>query len=178
MLTLSILHGAALVVATLGAVWDWRRGEIPNGLTLPVVAIAPVLHGLLLGPMGVARSVLAALCCGLVPYVLFRAGAGGGGDVKLFAALGALTGLSMGLEIELTAFIAAAVLAMGRLAWQGALLRTLLNAFFLAVNPVLPRKWRRTVEPELMATVRLGVPIAVAATLVVVGRHAAPWLGV
>lgn len=76
--------------------------------------------------------------------------------MKLVAAIGATAGLMAGLEIELVAFVVAALYALGRLAWEGKLLQTLGNTLFLALNPLLPKKWRRKVSPSLMNTVRLG----------------------
>jgi hypothetical protein len=35
--------GLALGVATAAAFCDWRRGEIPNWLTLPPIVVAPLV---------------------------------------------------------------------------------------------------------------------------------------
>jgi prepilin peptidase CpaA len=152
----SIAHAAALVIAAIAAVTDVRRGEIPNWLTLPPLIVAPILHGVTAGFPAAIASLLGLAACGLVPYILFKKGAGGGGDVKLFAAIGAVVGLGVGIEAELFAFVVAALAALGQLAWRGQLLRTLSNAAFLGLNPILPRRWRRELTPELMTTVRLG----------------------
>ena len=147
---------AALVITAIAAVTDWRRGVIPNWLTLPVATGAPILHGLVSGPWAALASLGGLVVCALVPYLLYRRDAGGGGDVKLFAALGALVGIGIGIEIQLFTFMAAALVSLGRLTWSGRLMRTLANAFFLGLNPILPRRWRREVVPELMTAVRLG----------------------
>ena len=34
----------AIAIAAIGAVLDWRKGEIPNWLTLPALALAPFIH--------------------------------------------------------------------------------------------------------------------------------------
>ncbi|HTE51111.1 MAG TPA: A24 family peptidase [Kofleriaceae bacterium] len=171
----AIAHGSALVIAAIAAVTDFRRGEIPNWLTLPPLVVAPVVHAITGGPWAGLSSVGAAVLCGLVPYWLFRRGAAGGGDVKLFAAIGAIAGLSLGVEAQLATFMAAAVISLGRLAWRGRLLRTIANALFLAINPILPRRFRREIAPELMTAVRLGA-FALAGTLLAVAmRHPLPW---
>ena len=97
----------------------------------------------------------------------------GGGDVKLFGALGAITGfdLRVGIEIELWALLVALVVACGALAWNGTLLRTLGNALRHAFDPLLPRAWRRQRRKALSARIRMGGPIF-AATVV----FAAPYL--
>ncbi len=164
MLAVPISFGVAASVAAIAAVWDWRTGRIPNWLTLPPLVIAPLVYGLSLGPRFAIQSAVALLICGLIPYLLFRHNAMGGGDVKLFAALGAITGVSLttGLEIELASLVAALVLTLGRLAWDGGLLRTLRNALFMVINPLLPAARRHEVRPELMTAVRMGLPIFVA----------------
>jgi len=100
----------ALGVAGLAAYDDWRTGEIANWITLPSVGAALVAYACFAGSPHALGSVASLLLCSTVPYALFRLGAMGGGDVKLFAALGAATGydLRVGLEMQLAAFIVAA----------------------------------------------------------------------
>lgn len=164
MFAVPISFGVAASVAAIAAAWDWRTGRIPNWLTLPALVLAPLAYGLLLGPRFAVQSAVALLICGMIPYLLFRHGAMGGGDVKLFAALGAITGVSLttGLEIELASLIVALVFTLGRLAWDGGLVRTLRNALFMVINPLLPATRRHEVRPELMTVVRMGLPIFVA----------------
>ena len=167
----TIAHLLILLLAGIAAVTDVRRGEIPNWLTLPPLVIAPLAWFLVPAEYGgrwwgLGSSVLGALVCAFVPYLLFRArpveggeSAGGGGDVKLFAAIGAIAHLQGGVEAQLLAFIFAALFALGRAAWEGKLFRVFLNSFFLAANPVLPQRARRTFQSEDLSTIRLGVSI-------------------
>jgi prepilin peptidase CpaA len=171
----TLTQTAALLITAIAAVTDWRRGVIPNWLTLPIVAVAPIVHWIAGGPWAGAASLGGMLICALVPYMLYRRDAGGGGDVKLFAAIGALVSLSVGIEIQLLTFIGAALVSLGRLAWRGRLLRTLSNTLFLAVNPILPRRWRREVVPELMTAVRLGAFIFAGTVCAVALHHPEMW---
>ncbi|MBX3250770.1 MAG: prepilin peptidase [Myxococcales bacterium] len=181
-LATAILVGqlAAVSVALVSAVTDWRRGEIPNWLTLPPLVIGP-LFWFLAGGAGVTgaklmiNSLAGIFFCGLVPYLLFRKGAIGGGDVKIVAAMGALAGLYHGLEFALAGFLAAGVYALGRLAWEGKLLRTLGNSLFLALNPLMPKAWRREVTPESMATVRMGGAFFVGAAVATLSHYPQVW---
>jgi prepilin peptidase CpaA len=161
---------AAALVAAVAAWLDWRTGHMPNWLTLGPLALAPVAHAVAVGSVAHAFepavqaagfSVLGAIVCAAVPLALYRASAIGGGDVKLFAALGALLRTLIGVEAEFYAFIAAAVLSLGHLAYQGKLLRVLGNTFMLAVNPFLPRDRRREITPEMMTWARFGPAIFV-----------------
>jgi hypothetical protein len=101
--------------------------------------------------------------------------------VKLFAAIGALVGggadgIGVGIEALLFTSMAAAVYALVRLAWEGKLLRTLANAFFLPLNPLLPKSWRREITPELMSRVRLGVPALVGTAVAIGLRYPTLWM--
>src|SRR5439155_795014 len=101
----------AVAFAFVGAVIDWRTGHIPNTLTL------------------------GALSCAALPLLMYARGGMGGGDVKLFAAIGALALPLAGLEAQTYAFISALFIAPARLAYDGVLLRTVRNAFTMFMNP-------------------------------------------
>ena len=162
---------AAILIAGIAAFTDWRSGRIPNWLTLPPLVIAPVIYGILYGWNGAFISVGGIVICGLVPFFLHRQSAIGGGDVKMVAAIGAVTGMLVGLEIEFVSFLVAGLYALGRLAWDGKLLQTLANSFFLALNPLLPKKWRRSVSPTMLSTVRMGGSFLAAGIMTVLSRH-------
>lgn len=173
----TLVHVGAVLMAAIAAIGDWRTGEIPNWLTLPAIFGAPLLYGIAVDPSWAIESITGLFLCGMVPYLMFRRNAIGGGDVKLFAAMGAVTGIQLGIQIELVAFVVGAVYALGRLAWEGKLLRTLGNSLYLGLNPLLPRKWRRQVTPELMSTVRMGGPILIATALSVAIKYPELWAG-
>src|SRR5437016_893062 len=88
----------AAVMTAIAAVIDFRTEQIPNWVTLPPLAVAPIAHAIHMGARGgttealwaLAYSVAGAVICALVPLLMYRANAIGGGDVKIFAALGAL----------------------------------------------------------------------------------------
>jgi prepilin peptidase CpaA len=170
-----IVHGVAFGLAAIGAVTDVRRGIIPNWLTLPVLVLAPLLHGLNGGVQGFLGSLLGLLVCAAGPLLLFYFDAMAGGDAKLFAALGAVGGVQLGLEAEFLSVVAAAIYSVGQLAWNGKLLRSLGNAVFLALNPVLPRRFRRTIPRELMHRIRLGAAILLGTSIALLGHHRELW---
>ncbi len=113
--------------------------------------------------------------CALVPWLLWKLRAIGGGDLKLVAAMGAVAGLTNGLEFELAGFVVAALYAFGRLAYEGKLFRTLSNSVFLALNPLMPKSWRRRVPPSLMSTVRMGGAFFVGASVSVLSHYPELW---
>jgi Flp pilus assembly protein protease CpaA len=127
MIPLSLITATLLLCAALYT--DIIHGLIPNRITLGFAGIALMLHlgtGLLNSPTGsvAAGSVSAFLCKGftawitgltagglvlLIPYVQRAAG---GGDLKLFAALGAITDPWAVCQIFLFACVAWGVLGL------------------------------------------------------------------
>lgn len=168
---------SAVLVAAIAALCDWRTAEIPNWLTLPPLAISPLVYGHAFGLEHALRTVGATLLSGLVPYFLFRRRAMGGGDVKLLAALGAITSFDLlaGLEIQLGAFGVALGLALAILAWKGVLLRSLWAAGVSSINCVLPRRWKLESKEEPRTAIRMGGAILVATTLFALPRLALVW---
>lgn len=164
----------AMAVAALAAWIDWRKGEIPNWLTFPAMVAAPLLH---VGRYWLARhpleaslmegaySIGGALLCALVPMILYRKGAIGGGDVKLFVAIGALMQPLIGVEAQTYSFFAGAILAPARLAYEGKLFATMKNALLLGANVFLPSAKQRTVDATALSWVRLGPAIALGVAL-------------
>lgn len=170
-----ILHGIVLVIAVIAAATDVTRGIIPNWLTLPIIVGAPIVHGVIDGAGGLLRSVMGLLVCALVPLLIWYGKGMAAGDVKVFAAIGAVSGLEVGLGAQFMSLIVAAAYAVGQLAWNGRLLRSLGNSVFIAVNPVLPRRHRRKVPREMLHRIRLGAPILLGSLIALAGQHRALW---
>ncbi len=161
-LVLACIASCAVLAA---AVTDLVAITIPNRLTLPLLVLAPLVHGFAAGPGALGLSLLAAALCGLVPALAFARGGLGGGDVKLFAALGALLGCELGLRIELGALCLAALYASFVLVHRGQLFRTLISGVRL-FSKELPS----AAIAQSETCMRLGPAIA-AATLLTL------WLG-
>jgi prepilin peptidase CpaA len=156
---------ATFALALVAAAFDWRTGRIPNALTYGALAIALPLHALLSPPGGALEamqwSALGALACGLPLLVSFRLGWVAGGDVKLIAAMGAVGGLSAGLESVFLALLIASAFVFIRLSYRGMFFRTVGNGLAVAATRVVLRG--RNVEPrsELTSSLRFG-PFALA----------------
>jgi prepilin peptidase CpaA len=148
---------------------DARSGVIPNWLTLPTVMLAPVAHALLSGPGALAWSLAGAVVCAAVPFTLFVHGAIGGGDVKLFAAAGALVGAHAGLELQVVTYVLAALGAMAWLAYRGQLRAVLRRALARLARSALPRTAGMVPAADPAFSVRLGIA-AFAACLVLAAR--------
>lgn len=97
---------AGLILAILGAVWEWAAPE------------AAAQWQSLLGWVALSDSVAGFLGLGfmmLLCYVFFSVP---GGDVKLVAMVGALAGLNKGLEILVWMLVFGACVALTILIWQ------------------------------------------------------------
>jgi prepilin peptidase CpaA len=155
----------ALVAAAVAAVLDARRGIIPNVITLPLLAMGVAAHGIANGVPGLGWALVGALATGLIPYLAFRTGGMGGGDVKLFAGLGAVLGAFAGIEVVFVATVIAAVQALVMLAIKGQLGPTLRNTGRLLVRPF--SRSREPVPTTTLTELRMG-PAILLATLWVV----------
>jgi len=169
-----VVFFVAVAIAAIGAWFDWRKGEIPNWLTLPALASAPILHiirySIVKETMETALyegaySIGGAALCAVVPLLLFRQSAIGGGDVKLLVALGALLQPMVGVEAQMYGFFAGAILAPARLAYEGKLLSTIKNSFAIGSNFFLPKTRQRSVDAAALSWFRLGPAIFVGVVL-------------
>jgi prepilin peptidase CpaA len=152
-------------VALLAAAFDWRTGRIPNALTFGALLAALPLHAWLSAKGhtidGLESSALGAAVCAAPCVVGWRVGWVAGGDVKLIAAMGALGGISSGLESVFLGLSFAIAFVFLRLLWSGVFFRTFSNGVaVVAARVVAPH---RAVSPraELTSTLRFG-PFALA----------------
>lgn len=130
-----------LPVLVTAAVFDVRRGTVPNKLTYPAMLVGLVywtIAGLIAhhGAQGLVQSSL-GLAAGLVPFaLLFMLGGLGGGDVKLMGAVGAIgAAWQIVLATTVYALIVAVVFAIVLMFRHGIVKRTatrLLGAALLA----------------------------------------------
>lgn len=162
---LHVVFAITAFVAVLAAGFDVKTGEIPNALTYPVLLGAPLLHiarataakGLSDDAMMEgALSVVGAMVCTIVPLILWRQGAMGGGDLKLLAGIGALLQTTMGVEAQMYAFFGATLVAPARLAYEGKLMTTLKNTFTLGANMFLPKEKRKSIDASAFSSFRIG----------------------
>lgn len=174
------LLGLALVLTALAALFDLRTGQIPNRLSLGGLLVGGVLQlsaacwersqlealSAAFVAMALLRVVFGLVVCGLVPYLLFLRAGMGGGDVKLLAALGALLGPVVGLEVQLYAFVVMALFAPLRLVYEGRLRQVLQNSLTLLANPLRAKERRRALPDELLYSLKFAPAIFVATLLV------------
>jgi prepilin peptidase CpaA len=127
---------AALAACAVAAVIDLRTGHIPDWLTLGVLAVAPLARagaafahhpGWRQAVMVACLSILSAVGSAIIPALLARSGGLGGGDVKLFAAIGAACGIFVAFYAQTYAYVFAMVQALFVVLRQGKLKKTVAN---------------------------------------------------
>lgn len=129
-------------VLVVAAISDCRSGKVRNVLTYGAIGAGlgwAVLGGWLAGGPGGAAvegvASVAATGAALLPFaVIFTMGGLGGGDVKLMAAVGAISGdWRVVLATAVYAFVVAAVMAVGVMVGRGLVVQTARRVFFGAV---------------------------------------------
>lgn len=163
-----------LAMASIAAVSDWRTGLIPNALLAwgAAAGVLAQLSTVMLGqaPLGLALQHIAlGLVLGSVlPLVLYGFGALGGGDVKLFAAIGVCVGPVPVLAIELWAHLVALCFVPAQLLRSGTLLATLQRSGLVLRNAVVPARLRKPVDLTRCSSLRFAPAIWLAAIWVCV----------
>lgn len=173
----------AIAFSGIAAYTDLRRGEIPNWLTTSafgtgLVASAGLALHQGLGVRGALFALLGALCgglaCAVLPFVLWRKGVMGGGDLKLFVALGALCHTSLGIDLELSSFLTGTALVIVQLAYRGALFSMLKRAGIVVLNLALPKSKQRSLGETPTTWFRFAPAILLAALWITVTHGAMP----
>ena len=143
-------------ILALACYWEIRERRIPNWLTLGAIVLGIGASAIEGGLDGLVDSTLGLAVAGglFLPFCLL--GVVGGGDMKLMAAVGAVTGWPMVLRVVCYTCIAGGLIAVAIMAWNGVLLTTLANVFRIIVG--MPRKSRGLRNPPM-------VPYALAITI-------------
>ena len=112
-----ILFILGVACLTVGATfWDIYKRKIPNKLTLPIFALGIVYQGTFNGLSGLGDAGLGFLIGFGTLFVLWIAGGGGGGDVKLMGALSVWLGFTLTLYVMIVStflVIISSILTMG-----------------------------------------------------------------
>jgi prepilin peptidase CpaA len=171
----SAVWGLVVGAAALAAWWDVRTGRIPNLLTLPLFFGGLVWAGASGGLPGLAGATAAAAAVALPFVVLFLMGAGGAGDAKLMAAVGAWLGLGDGLLALLSVLVAGALLGLLLALFRGKLRPVLSRIGHTALSLALgfvsaPRRAPRlSARTEGMLSMPYGVSILAGTSLAALG---------
>jgi len=173
---------AAGIVVVVSVLSDILFRKIPNTITLGGLIVGLILHtvvgifdGGALGALrGFGIALGGAFACGFIPFIAWKKGEMGGGDVKLFAALGAIMGPLMGFDVQAITFgISFLILFPYRLVRYGVLKAAIAN-----IGIGLANIFRRGAEKQAYLTGPKMRPVILApsialAFIVTLVRHGA-----
>ena len=134
----SIAFALGLGACGIAACTDISMRRVPNALTLPVLAAAPVVAAF-------EGAHAAFVACAIVIVALFAgtlvhaAGILGGGDVKLLAGVGALAGYPACVEVALYSALCGGLLALAISAARGELAGVLSRVRFGVASSIAGR---------------------------------------
>jgi len=160
--------GVCFAIVALSAIWDVVSRRMPNTLTLGGIALGIALRaavgyteaGLGGATRGVAWAFAGVALCAILPIISYARGEIGGGDVKLFAAIGALCGPGLGYNTQAWTYGVLIVLVYPmRLVRYGAVRSTLDNVRAAVGNMVRPKEARVPVTAVKLPPLALGPSI-------------------
>jgi prepilin peptidase CpaA len=151
-----------LPLAVIITYYDVRYRRIPNAFVLATLVSGVFINGIFGGLPGLLTSVGGcALAFGLM-FMLHVFGAMGAGDVKLFAAIGAVTGAQLVLPTFIVVVLTGGVLAMVSIIRSGRVITTMNRVLQILVG-LLPG-WempRFAVPTDRTHTIPYGVAITI-----------------
>jgi prepilin peptidase CpaA len=159
---LVIAYGALLIpLAVIITYYDVRYRRIPNAFVLATLLSGVIINSIFGGATGALASLGGCGLAFILMFVMHVFGAMGAGDVKLFAAIGSVTGaayvLPMFLIVILTGGLLAVVLALRGRAVRSTALRVMQILVGLMPGWQMPRF-------AVPADKRLTIPYGVAIT--------------
>src|SRR6266404_1659905 len=112
-------------LAIIIAYYDFRYRRIPNPFVLATLISGVAMHAILSGFPGIVASIAGCVLGFVLMFMLHVFGAMGAGDVKLFAAIGAVTGAHLVLPTFLVVILTGGVLALISIIRSGAVVTTM-----------------------------------------------------
>ena len=153
---ISLLIPLAIIIAY----YDVRYRRIPNAFVLATLAAGITVNAIFGGWHGVASSVGGCVLAFVLMFMLHIFGAMGAGDVKLFAAIGAMTGSQMVIPTFVVVILTGGLLAVVSMVRSG-MVRTTMHRVLQILVGMLPG-WqmpRFAVPADRKYTIPYGVAI-------------------
>jgi prepilin peptidase CpaA len=105
--------------------YDVRYRRIPNAFVLATLTAGVAMNGIFGGLAGVAASFMGCLVGFALMFMLHIFGAMGAGDVKLFAAIGAVTGAPLVVPTFIVVILTGGLLAIVSIIREGMVMTTM-----------------------------------------------------
>lgn len=156
-------YGALLIPLTvIITYYDVRYRRIPNAFVLATLSGGIIINTIFGGLHGAVQSLGGLLLAFILMFMMHVFGAMGAGDVKLFAAIGAVTGAAYVLPMFLIVILTGGVLAVVSALRAGALRSTFFRVIQILAGLLPGWQMPRFAVP---ADKRLTIPYGVAITL-------------
>jgi prepilin peptidase CpaA len=149
-------------LAVIIAYYDVRYRRIPNAFVLATLASGLIVNIIFGGLQGALTSLGGCLLAFTLMFILHVFGAMGAGDVKLFAAVGSVTGAQLVLPTFFVVILTGGVLAVCLMLRAGAIRATMQRVLQILVGLLPGWQMPRFAVP---ADKRLTIPYGVAITL-------------
>lgn len=151
-----ILLAAVVLIA---GYYDIRWRRIPNWLTLAGLLVGLALNGFLFGVPGLVNAGEGVGLAMLLNFPLYLLHARGAGDVKLLAALGAITGWHDWLAVFIISSLLGGVLAIVLMMSKGRVRKTLWNTGYIVTEMAhLRPPHMRSEELDVNSTLSFRLP--------------------
>jgi len=112
-------------LAAIIAYYDVRYRRIPNAFVLATLAAGVAMNGIFAGLPGIAASFMGCALAFALMFMLHIFGAMGAGDVKLFAAIGAVTGAHLVVPTFVVVILTGGLLAVVSIVRAGVVMTTM-----------------------------------------------------
>ena len=131
-----IITICALIVplAAIITYYDVRYRRIPNAFVLATLASGLIVNTIFYGFGGALASLMGCACAFFLMFMLHVFGAMGAGDVKLFAAIGAVVGMPLVLQTFVVVILTGGALAVLLTLRNGALRQTMMRVLQILVG--------------------------------------------
>lgn len=131
------------ILLLIASYFDIKTSKIPNWLTMSGIAVGLLLHLIQNGVAGLSFSAIGLLVGGGVFMILYFFRALGAGDVKLFAAIGALVGTEFVLYSMMYSIVYAGVIGLIILLFTRSFMKRMLQVIFYLFETILSRDTKR-----------------------------------
>ncbi len=126
---LAVKSGLLLVVLAMSLYYDVKEQKIKNFITVPAAGIGLLLNILDQGYAGLILSIQGWIVPVVVLMFFYVIGTMGAGDIKLFAAIGAIMGLPFVVNSFVFSVFIGGVIAVVLLVWRRVFLERMRNLF-------------------------------------------------
>ncbi|MGP4064996.1 A24 family peptidase [Oceanobacillus sp. M65] len=137
-----IIHYLLFIFVIVAFIWDVRHQKIPNWLTLSGMLFGLVFHLINGAIEGFLFAITGLLAAGVICLILYGFKAVGAGDVKLFAAIGAFTGIEIVLYILMYSIVFGGIIGMLLLLLSRTSLYLSYNKLVMKLNKQLKKEWK------------------------------------